>query len=110
MSFVDIALEYAKTAANPENKGSYCKWVRLAAQRHLNDLQKAANDPDYPFYYDDWHGNDVCAFIELLPHVEGEWETPEIKLEPWQIFILAVVFGWRKKKVVSDDSTRFILK
>jgi phage terminase large subunit-like protein len=70
--------------------------VRLAAQRHLDDL-KRSKSKDWPYYYDAWHGNDVCDFIEKLPHVEGQWDTPTIVLEPAQIFILSTVFGWRRK-------------
>jgi hypothetical protein len=54
--------------------------VRLAAQRHLDDLARSKRK-DWP-YYDPWHGNDVCDFIEKLPHVEGSWDTPTILLEP----------------------------
>lgn len=110
MPYVQTALTYAKAAADPKNRKTYGKWVRLAAQRHLKDLEKARTDPDYPFYFDDWHGNDICEFIELLPHKEGEWSTPNITLEPWQIFILAVVFGWRKKKADIVDLIRYISK
>jgi len=39
-----------------------------------------------------------------LPHVEGTWGTPTIKLEPVQIFLLTTIFGWRRK---SDGGRRF---
>ncbi|MDR3512642.1 MAG: terminase large subunit [Caulobacteraceae bacterium] len=73
-----------------------CKWVRLACQRHLDDLARASADPDWGYHFDSWHAGDVCDFIEKLPHVEGSWKTSTITLELAQIFILAVVFGWRK--------------
>lgn len=107
--YVGIALAYAKRAAADKNQVEHCKWVRLAAQRHLDDLtrQKAK---DWPYRFDPWHSNDVCDFIEKLPHVEGNWckcpgarrgEHDErcglIDLEPFQIFILVCVFGWREK-------------
>lgn len=91
-----VALVYAKRAAADKDQVSHCKWVRLAAQRHLDDLKKARTKA-YPFRFDKWHANDVCDFIEGLPHVEGRWETPTITLEPAQVFILAMVFGWRAK-------------
>jgi phage terminase large subunit-like protein len=94
--YAAIALAYAKAAAADKKQVRHCKWVRLAAQRHLDDL-KRAKAKDWPYRYDPWHGNDVCDFIEKLPHVEGVWDTPTITLEPFQIFILAVVFGWRRK-------------
>lgn len=99
-NFAAIALDYAKRAAADSKGKSYCKFVRQAAERHLRDLRRK----DWPFVFDEWHANDVCDFIEKLPHVEGQWETPTLTLEPAQIFILAVVFGWRRKE---DGRRRF---
>jgi len=93
-----IALRYAQNVVGGEITA--CKWVKAACRRHLDDLAKT----DWPYRFDRWHGDDVCDFIEKLPHVEGEWETPTIWLEPPQVFILVVVFGWRK---VSDGRRRF---
>jgi phage terminase large subunit-like protein len=76
-----------------------CKWVKLACRRHLEDLGRAS-----PFLYDEAEAAKVCEFAELLPHIEGTWDTPTIKLEPWQIFCLSVIFGWRRK---SDGGRRF---
>lgn len=94
--YAAVALAYAKAAAADKKQVNHCKWVRLAGQRHLNDL-KRSKSKDWPFYFDPWHANDVCDFIEKLPHIEGKWETPTLTLEPAQIFILAMVFGWRDK-------------
>lgn len=110
--YVAIALDYAKRAAADKKQKQHCKWVRLAAQRHLDDL-KRSKKKDFGYYFDPWHGNDVCDFAEKLPHVEGNWcKCPRAKvlqgehhercglidLEPFQIFILVVVFGWRDKE------------
>lgn len=32
--------------------------------------------------------NQACAFIELLPHVEGVWDPPTLVLHPAQCFLL----------------------
>lgn len=81
-----------------------CKWVKLACQRQEEDLAESVNNPDFPFYYEPRLAWDVCDFVEKLPHVEGKWATPTITLEPWQIFILTTIFGWRKKE---DGNRRF---
>lgn len=81
-----------------------CKWVRLACERHLRDLKRSRADASWPYYFDAWHASDVCDFAEKLPHIEGKWAKPTIDLEPWQIFGLAVVFGWRRR---SDKGRRF---
>lgn len=38
----------------------------------------------------------VCAFAELMPHVKGKWSQKKefIKLQDWQVFILACLFGF----------------
>lgn len=94
-----IAQQYALDVVNGVETA--CKWVKAACHRHLKDLKRAAKGWDY--HFDRWHGDDVCDFIEKLPHVEGEWETSTLWLEPPQIFILVVVFGWRK----ADNRRRF---
>lgn len=84
-----------------------CRWVRLACQRHLDDLKRwpgTAETARGPFYFDPWWADDACDFAELLPHVEGRWAVPTLVLEPWQIFILATVFGWRRTR---DGLRRF---
>lgn len=95
-NYAAIALAYAKRAAADKKQVDHCKWVRLAAQRHLDDFRRSKSK-DWPFRFDPWHANDVCDFIEKLPHVEGRWETPTLTLAPAQIFILSVIFGWRTK-------------
>ncbi len=102
--YAEIALDYAKAAANGRNKRRFCKWVRLAARRHIGDLKRARRDKAWEYDFDPWHAGDVCDFIEKLPHVEGEWGSPTIHLENWQIFILCVTFGWRRR---ADRGRRF---
>lgn len=101
--FVSVALDYAQDAAGDKAGARYCEYVRQAAARFLDDLKRAARK-SCPFYFSPWHGNDVCDFIEKLPHVAGSWDSPTIELEPAQIFILVNVFGFRRR---SDDRRRF---
>ena len=99
--YAGIALAYAKAAIADRYQRTYCKWVRLAAQRHLDDLKRSRRR-EFGHSFSAWHANDVCDFIEKLPHIEGVWKHPNIILEPFQIFVLACVFGWRRK----DNGTR----
>lgn len=99
--FAGIALDYARAAWADKQQRTHCRWVRLAAKRHLDDL-KHQRRKAWPYRFSEWHANDVCDFIEKLPHVEGVWTCPTIVLEPFQVFILACVFGWRHK----DDEAR----
>ena len=73
------------------------KWTRLACERQQRDLDRDWQDPAWPYVYDPEAVQAVCTFIERLPHVEGKWVTPTIRLELPQIFLLACLFGWRQK-------------
>ena len=102
-SFAEIATDYATEVV--EGKIVACKWHRLACERHLNDL-KRPESKSFPFEWNpeltDIEGRvyrpaeRVCKFAELMPHIKGDWAARGqlIKLERWQIFILASVFGW----------------
>ncbi len=102
-TFGDIATAYARDVV--DGKIVACKWHRLACQRHLNDLARAeAGDFAYVWNPDieDAKGKPyrpaerICKFAELMPHIKGDWAAKGqlIKLERWQIFILASIFGW----------------
>ncbi len=80
------------------------KWVRLACQRHLSD-RELAKAKDYPFIWRPEAGEKVCKFIEALPHTKGRWaaKSEKIALQPWQCFVLCVLFGWLRR----DGKRRF---
>lgn len=99
--YVKIATAYAAKAAVDTSRHGY--WNRAAAKRFLIDLERAKNKA-CPFLFSRRHAGDVCDFIEKLPHVEGDWGSPTIRLEPWQVFSLANVFGFRRR---SDGGRRF---
>ncbi len=102
MTWTETAIAYAKEATSRENKKRFGKWIRLAAERFLKDLARAkAVNP--PFEYSEAEADKVCDFISNLPHVEGEWKTENITLEPFQVFFLCNVFGFRN----SDGTRRF---
>lgn len=70
-----------------------CRYVRLACQRQLDELA-AAEAGAFAFRFDVERAEAVCFFIEKLPHIRGRWKTGNLRLEPWQCFILTTVFGW----------------
>lgn len=98
--YTGIASRYARDVV--AGRVVACKWVRLACQRHLKDMKRRGDD--WPYRWDPWNAADICDFAELLPHIEGRWATPTLLLEPWQVFTLAVIFGWRRK---ADGGRRF---
>lgn len=69
--------------------------MRLAAKRFLDDLDRAENDPDFPYYWSEDHVKDVLEFIPLFTrHVKGKLAGKPIEVENWQGFILGNIFGW----------------
>jgi phage terminase large subunit-like protein len=77
-----------------------CKWVRLACQRHLDDLKRAATEKAYPYWFDLDAAERACEFVELLPHTKGQWAQrgERLHLEGWEAFIFVCVFGWKRWK------------
>ena len=68
-----------------------CRMVILACQRYLDDWKRED-------LYFDWKAvKKFVAFSSSLKHFKGEFAGRPIDLEPWQIFIAANVFGWKKK-------------
>lgn len=103
MTYAARAEQYARAVVAGDALA--CKLVRLACQRHLDDL-RASSRKAYPFRFDAARANLVCGFLELLPHVKGSWarRRERIKLEDWQCFVYGVPFGWVQR---SDDLRRF---
>ena len=92
--YVAVAIAYAKAAVKDTKQKWHGQWIRLAAERFLNDLKRAAQK-DAPFSFSVQHAEDACGFIEQLPHVEGKWDTPTIVLHPAQVFFVVQLFGFR---------------
>jgi phage terminase large subunit-like protein len=93
--YAAIAHDYAMAAA--EGRVDVSKWVRLTCKRHLDDLAKSS-DPAYPYRFSSKKAARVCQFAEMLP-VGGRQAGPgkTLKLQPWQVFVLACTFGWLEK-------------
>jgi len=100
--YVSVAIAYAEDAIEDRKGKKYGKWVRLAAKRFLTDLKRAQKSRP-PFNWSPDMANAACEFIEQLPHVEGVWDSPTIKLEPAQAFFICNLFGFRNP----DGSRRF---
>src|SRR3990167_1555617 len=80
-----------------------CKWVRLACERHMRDLERA--EAGWLYYFDDATAEWAINFFrELLKHSKGEWAGQALKLAPWQCFIVGSLFGWKRR---DNDTRRF---
>lgn len=102
--YLDRLLAYAqRVVTGGEIAGKY---ERLACERFFRDLAHQGTD-DFPYVLDEAAGARACRFIELLPHIKGEWAKPvyidgqlgyaKIELGDWQIFIEFQLFGWKHR-------------
>lgn len=91
--FSAIALSYVADVLNGRiTAGS---WTKKACQR-FDQMRQKAFQIGNAFRWSPEHVQDVCTFIEKLPHVEGRWGSATIELQPWQIWILAAAYGFRR--------------
>lgn len=76
-----------------------CKWIKLAAQRFIDDFV-ASKSADFGYFLDVDAASRAAEFIETLPltKVKGKFprgKRPRLVLEPWQIFAVVNIFGWK---------------
>ena len=80
------------------------KLERLACQRFLDDLDVRQGTEDFPYRFDEAAGARACRFVDLMPHIKGEWAKPvyidgrltyaKLNMEDWQVFKTINLFGW----------------
>ena len=99
--YVDQAVDYAIQAIADVGRQKFCDLIRAAARRFLGDLIDAGEGQ--PFMFDRAAANEICWFVEQMPHVEGEWDSPNIKLHPSHTFFLVQLFGFKRP----DGNRRF---
>lgn len=87
MSSFDYVTDYANKIVNEEIPS--CRYVKLACQRHLDDLEK-----DWDYYFDVEQANRFFKFCSYLKHYKGECKGQSFDLELWQKFIYGSIYGW----------------
>ena len=71
-----------------------CRDVRLACQRFLNQYENA----DWQWVFDEDYPQHVLEFASQLRHTKGHQAGQPIELEPFQIFLIVAIYGFRNKK------------
>lgn len=86
-AFADVAIRYAEQVV--AGLIPACWQIKKSCERFLDDVESDA-----------WTLNAgkverVCLFAETFPYLEGTLATKRLKLrlEPWQVWILASIFG-----------------
>lgn len=91
--YADPGTEYAFKVLDGDILAGY--HIRLAAFRHLRDLQRQ-NTPGFEYHYDTNEVKKIITFASACPEVESKTKQP-VKLMLWQKFILSQLVGWRNK-------------
>lgn len=98
-SAVDSAEQYMEDVLS--GKILACKWIKLAVERHKKDLK---NGHLRGIYFDKVAGAKVIGFFcFFLKFTKGRWAGKPFIPQPWQCFILMVLFGWKN----IDGTRRF---
>jgi len=81
-----------------------CQRVKNAVLRYRHDLGREST-PEFPFHFDAQWATQVCNFFPLvLRHSIGRYAGMPLDLEPWQLFCIWNIFGWKRD---CDGSRRF---
>jgi phage terminase large subunit-like protein len=101
-SHVAAAEKYARDVISGRRPAG--KHERLACERYFAD-RRAEKTKAFRFRFDPVRAERACRFMEVLPHVKGRWARKDpkkplagkLKLEGWQCFVVANLFGWLRK-------------
>jgi phage terminase large subunit-like protein len=81
-----------------------CVSHRAAVRRYVNDLERQNSD-DFPYYFSLDVATAHCDFFpEVLKHSIGKSAGQPFVLEPWQLFGIWNIFGWKR---CNDRTRRF---
>jgi len=83
-----------------------CELTRLAVERHLSDLEKK----DWEFVFDEAEAARAIKFFSILRHTSGKLGGQPFNLQDNQAFILAMLFGWRRKETGGRRFTQCYLE
>ena len=78
-----------------------CNNVRLACQRFLNYLE----DKHWEYEFVVPYVEHVIQFVGILKHTKGPQAGEPIKLEPFQLFLICAIYGFRSKR---DHTKRMV--
>ncbi|TVT39625.1 terminase large subunit [Hymenobacter setariae] len=87
----------AQLRALPVRVGRY---ALLACERHLRDLEDGESRG---LFFNEKVAAAAVRFYSFLTHNKGRWAGKPLTLEPWQQFIIASLFGWKR----ADGTRRF---
>lgn len=85
---VRYAIQVAKGDIN------VCRDVRLACQRFINQYE----NQEWEWVFDEDYPQHVLDFVGYLRHTKGPQAGQPVVLEPFQIFFICAIYGFRSKR------------
>lgn len=89
--YSDVGTQYCFDVLDEKLQTGYL--IKLAAFRHLRDLQRT-DSIGFPYHYDPKETTKILNFAAICPNVDTGEPTA---LMDWQKFIFCQLFGWRDK-------------
>lgn len=96
MSILEQITKYAQDCI--DGKITSCIKHKWACMRLLRDVEKAQQDTDYPYYWDEDAAQNIVDWFALLRHSKGTLAGQPIILTDWQKFRICQLYGWKQKK------------
>lgn len=90
---VDKALAYIQGVQSGEIITG--KWIKLAVQRHVNDLARQGS-PDFPYYFDEEEAARILGLYALFRFSKGKVAGQKFDLMPWFAAMVYMAYGWRR--------------
>ena len=74
------------------------KWIKLACERHLKDLERD------DIYFDIEAAKSIVLWFKFIPITDGKLVGKSTSLYPWQIFFVCCLIAW---KVTATDFRKY---
>lgn len=72
------------------------QWIKLAVQRHFDDLRRAKKR-SFKYYFDEERAANAVQAFEFQRLAEGDLAGEPFELMPWQAWVLYLAYGWRRR-------------
>ena len=102
MTILNELIEYANLCLKDEKISEYEDYIsgkkhKNACERFLKDVEKAKNNKNFEYFWDEIEAEKIVKWFSYLRHSKGVLSGKPIILTKWQKFILCQVYGWRYK-------------
>ena len=85
---------YKKFIESVQNEpDKHNQFVKLSVNRHLSDLKRQ----NFNYEFNEGKAEQAIRIVRALKHTSGNYGGKPFDLQPFQAFVLAMLFGWANK-------------